>query len=67
MPMPQDHAQLCRWRAFVISRWLLDDNIWIACVQAIYLGMPIRRADFLAIVREYCDQQSENNSYGRRR
>jgi hypothetical protein len=29
--------------------------------------MPIRRADFLAIVREYCDQQSENNSYGRRR
>jgi hypothetical protein len=67
MPIPQDHAEVTRWRSFVISRWLLDHNIWIACVQATCLGMPIRRADFLSLVRDYCDQRSENKSYGRRR
>ncbi len=67
VPIPQDQAELARWRAFVISRWRLDHNIWIACVQAICLGMPMRRADFLSLVRDYCDQRSENKNYGRRR
>jgi len=67
MPLPQDHATLCRWRSFVIQRWVDDRNIWFALVEAFGRGLRIRRADFLAIVREYCDQQSENQSYGRRR
>jgi hypothetical protein len=67
MPLPQDHAQLCRWRRFVISRWLMDHNIWLACMQAVCLGMNMRRADFLALVREYCDLHSENQTCGRRR
>jgi hypothetical protein len=67
MPVPQDEAELARWRSFVISRWRLDHNIWIACVQAICFGMPMRRADFLSLVRDYCDERSENRNYGRRR
>ncbi len=66
MPIPNDASQSRRWRSFVLSRWLLDHNIWMALVQAVCLGMNMRRADFLAIVREYCDANSENNSYGRR-
>ena len=64
MPIPQDHDQLCSWRCFVISRWLLDHNIWFACVQAGRLGMNMRRADFLAIVREYYDSETENKQHG---
>jgi hypothetical protein len=67
MPLPQDDVTLCRWRRFVISRWLMDHNIWLACVQAVCLGMNMRRADFLALVREYCDLHSENQTYGRKR
>ncbi len=67
MPIPQDHAERARWRSFVISRWRLDHNIWIACVEATFLGMPMRRADFLSLVRDYCDQRSENKTHGRRR
>jgi hypothetical protein len=53
MPLQTDPVALCRWRGFVISRWRLDHNIWMACVQAVCLGMNMRRADFLAIVRDY--------------
>jgi hypothetical protein len=67
MPLPRDQAELARWRAFAISRWLLDHNIWIACVQATCLGMPMRRADFLSLVRDYCDAHSENSRHGRGR
>lgn len=67
MPLPQDDVTLCRWRCFVVSRWLMDHNIWLACVQAVYLGMNMRRADFLSLVREYCDLHSENQTYGRKR
>ncbi len=67
MPLPTDHTALCRWRVFVIQRWIYERNIWFACVEAVCLGMNMRRADFLAIVRQYVDEQSENIGYGRRR
>ena len=67
MPISQDHAELARWRSFVISRWRLEHNIWFACLQATCLGMPRHRTDFLRLVRDYCDQQSENKTHGRQR
>jgi hypothetical protein len=67
MPLPQDYDTLCRWRCFVIKWWLMDINIWFSCVHAVMLGMNMRRADFLKIVKEYCDASSENQTYGRRR
>jgi hypothetical protein len=67
MSIPQDQLELARWRSFVISRWRLEHDIWFACVQAACLGMPMRRTDFLSLVRDYCDEQSENKRHGRRR
>jgi hypothetical protein len=67
MPLPQDHDTLCRWRVFVIQRWLLDHSVAYSCVQALCLGMPMSRADFLEIVKQYCDSSSENSTYGRRK
>ncbi|HEY8136342.1 MAG TPA: hypothetical protein VIF61_00785 [Methylocystis sp.] len=66
MPSPSDHETLCRWRHFVISRSPLNLNIWMARVQATFLGTPIHRADFLSLARDYRDQRSENKSRGRR-
>ena len=67
MSLPTDYATLCRWRVFAVKWWRMDINIWFACIHATMLGMPMRRADFLKIVREYCDSETENNSYGKRR
>ena len=67
MALPQDYTMLCRWRVFVIQRWLYERNVGMACLEAICLGMDMRRADFLAIVRDYVDASSENQTYGRRK
>jgi hypothetical protein len=67
MSLPTDHETLCRWRAFVIQRWTLDHDINHACVQALCLGMPMSRSDFIAIIRDYMDVSSENHTYGRKR
>ena len=64
MPLPTDHATLCRWRMFVISRWRLDHNIWMACLQTVCLGMNMRRADFMNIVRVYVDHKDDTACNG---
>lgn len=67
LALPQDHATLCQWRGYVISAWRHDRNIWFSCVEAFVRGMRITHSDFLAIVKEYVDVSSENQTYGRRK
>ena len=55
MCLPADGDELFRWRTFILRRWIDDHNIWFAIVQAVCLGMNMRRADYLVIVRDYCD------------
>ena len=55
--LPTDHDTLCRWRAFAVKWWCMDINIYFACFHAMMLGMPMRRADFLRIVRVYVDRE----------
>ena len=65
MPLPSDSVQRCRWRDFVVARWKYERDIRFVCLEAILLGMDMRRADFLAIVREYVDSATENKRHGR--
>ena len=67
MALPTDHTTICRWRAFVVSRWRLEHHPLHACLQAVCLGLNMRRADFFVIVREYVDEQTENRTYGKRK
>jgi hypothetical protein len=67
MSLPTDHETLCRWRAFIIQRWVLDHDIDHACVQALCLGMPMSRDDFIAVIKDYVTLSSENGTYGKTR
>jgi hypothetical protein len=49
--------------SFVVSRWLLDHSPEGIMVGLICLGQPMRKADVLAIIRRYVDEQSENRGY----
>ena len=64
MPLPTDHATLLHWRMFVIKWWCMDINIWFACVHAVMLGMDMRRADYLRIVRVYVDHKDNAKCNG---
>ena len=64
MPLPTDHDTLCQWRMFAVKWWLMDINIWFACVHATMLGMPMRRADFLRIIRVYVDHKDDEKCNG---
>lgn len=66
MALPDDPATLRRWRTFVVKRWIDDINPWFSCVHAVMLGMLISRRDFMDIVRQYVDGETENKTYGRR-
>ncbi len=66
MTLPRDPAERARWRRFVIARWLLSRDIRHSCFQAVCLGMPMTRADYLAIVRAYVDANDETRFQRRR-
>jgi hypothetical protein len=53
--------------AFVVSRWLCDHDPQAIMCQLICLGVPLKKREILAIVRRYCDCQTENMDYFRRR
>jgi hypothetical protein len=60
MCFPSDHDELRRWREFAESRWKLEHAPQHACHQAICLGMPMDRSDFMMMVRTYIDVKTEN-------
>jgi hypothetical protein len=66
LSLPQDYDTLCRWRCFVISHWLDERNMLFACIEAFRCGLRITRADYLSIVKDYVEKQSENYDYQRR-
>ena len=60
MCLPSDETELRRWAEFVVSRWTLEHHVYLSCVQAMCLGMPIKPRDFMKIVRAYVDARTEN-------
>jgi hypothetical protein len=64
MALPTDHDTLCRWRCFAIKWWLMDINIQFGCFHAMMLGMPMRRSDFLRIIRVYIDYKDSETCNG---
>ncbi len=51
--------------AFIVSRWTADHAPAAIMAQLICLGVPLKKAEILAIIRQYCYSQSENGSYRR--
>lgn len=46
----------------IISMWLRDVPAAAIMMHLICLGVPMRKADVLAVIRKYVDQQSENKA-----
>ncbi len=59
MTLPHDPLERARWRRFVIACWLSSRDLRHSCFQAVCLGMPMTRADYLAILRAYVDANDE--------
>jgi hypothetical protein len=55
-----DERELARWAEFAIVRWTLDHNVQLSCIQAMCLGIPMQKEDFMKIVRAYIDNRTEN-------
>jgi hypothetical protein len=64
MPLPQDHDTLCRWSMFAVKYWLIDIHPHFSCICAVMLGMNMRRADFMEIVRVYVDHKDNSECNG---
>lgn len=52
--------------AFIVSRWVADHAPAAIMIQLIMIGPPLKKSEILAIIRQYCDSQSENASYRRK-
>jgi hypothetical protein len=59
MTLPSDDAELARYIDFAISRWRLDHYFEQIQVQGLFLGIRLSRADYLKIVRDYCDERDD--------
>jgi hypothetical protein len=48
---------------YIISQWKMECPVSRIMVSLICLGKPITKASVLAVIKRYCDSQSENASY----
>ena len=48
---------------YIISQWTMECPVSRIMVSLICLGKPITKASVLAVIKRYCDSQSENVSY----
>lgn len=64
MTLPTNPDTLAKWRVFAVKWWRIDINITFGCFHAMMLGMPMRRADFMIIVRCYVDREDSEACNG---
>jgi hypothetical protein len=50
-----DEVELKRWVVFLVSRWVLDHHWHSVMIQALFMDMPVTKAEYMYVIRCYMD------------